>query len=434
MRDTNILEATFRVVTPMFLGGTHPDDCAELREPSIKAALRFWYRAIDSNYRQHEGRIFGGTGEGDGQALFLLRVVGARRGNDPWSKERYACFDDPLGPKNGIQYLSYSLILGDNKRKAIEAGQEIKLLLTFRKNPASEDRRRIASALWLLGHLGGLGSRSRRGFGTVALRDYRVNGGGEWPELSKLLPVYGANTPNEWLNSFAKGRDRLRQWFETAPNPDHTVLDGSARFYLFATGHSKETKRNREDGAPCQATSYEPWEGALNMAGRSMQDYRQRRTVGNATSDYERVKAHLVSKAYSTDPPGLPGTTLTLSPERASFGLPLAFRYNSFKVQPRSHGVGLTNRTGQPVFKTPQTILQGKEHDRSASSLFIRIVEIGTECYPFFALLDAPLLAPNENLAEQGSPSPGWTPPGPSLLSDFCINVLKPAAVREVVW
>jgi CRISPR/Cas system CMR-associated protein Cmr1 (group 7 of RAMP superfamily) len=46
MRETNVLEATFRVVTPMFLGGAKADDRAELRVPPIKAALRFWWRAI----------------------------------------------------------------------------------------------------------------------------------------------------------------------------------------------------------------------------------------------------------------------------------------------------------------------------------------------------------------------------------------------------
>lgn len=38
------LTATYRIVTPLFLGGANPNDHAKLREPSIKAALRFWWR------------------------------------------------------------------------------------------------------------------------------------------------------------------------------------------------------------------------------------------------------------------------------------------------------------------------------------------------------------------------------------------------------
>jgi len=37
------LEVTFRIVTPMFLGGADPNIQAELRPPSIKGAMRYWY-------------------------------------------------------------------------------------------------------------------------------------------------------------------------------------------------------------------------------------------------------------------------------------------------------------------------------------------------------------------------------------------------------
>jgi CRISPR-associated protein Cmr1 len=70
MPRTNVLEATFRIVTPLFLGGAKPNDCAELREASIKGALRFWYRAADPNYRQEEARIFGGTARGTDRRCF----------------------------------------------------------------------------------------------------------------------------------------------------------------------------------------------------------------------------------------------------------------------------------------------------------------------------------------------------------------------------
>ncbi|HPU57120.1 MAG TPA: type III-B CRISPR module RAMP protein Cmr1, partial [Verrucomicrobiota bacterium] len=40
------LTATYRIVTPMFLGGANPESQAELRISSIKGALRFWWRAL----------------------------------------------------------------------------------------------------------------------------------------------------------------------------------------------------------------------------------------------------------------------------------------------------------------------------------------------------------------------------------------------------
>jgi hypothetical protein len=125
MRDTNTLEATFCIVTPLFLGGAEPNDRAELREASIKGALRFWYRAVDPDYRDLEARIFGGTRKGEGQAIFLLRVLfWQRTAAAPWGKERYndgafneqhenyasrllhSSSDSGTWRINGLQYLS----------------------------------------------------------------------------------------------------------------------------------------------------------------------------------------------------------------------------------------------------------------------------------------------------------------------------------------
>lgn len=41
-----ILEAEYEIVTPMFIGGAAQHEQPELRPPSIKGALRFWWRAL----------------------------------------------------------------------------------------------------------------------------------------------------------------------------------------------------------------------------------------------------------------------------------------------------------------------------------------------------------------------------------------------------
>ena len=40
------IEATYRINTPMFIAGAEQDKEAELRLPSFKGALRFWWRAL----------------------------------------------------------------------------------------------------------------------------------------------------------------------------------------------------------------------------------------------------------------------------------------------------------------------------------------------------------------------------------------------------
>ncbi len=41
-----VITATYRVVTPMFIGDAD-QKATSLRPPSIKGALRFWWRALN---------------------------------------------------------------------------------------------------------------------------------------------------------------------------------------------------------------------------------------------------------------------------------------------------------------------------------------------------------------------------------------------------
>lgn len=87
------LEATYRIVTPMFIGGADQTPADGIRAPSVKGALRFWWRALnwcrlrtatscdESALRMlhdEEARLFGiaaGSGRDFGQGVFLLRVT-----------------------------------------------------------------------------------------------------------------------------------------------------------------------------------------------------------------------------------------------------------------------------------------------------------------------------------------------------------------------
>ena len=91
------IEATFRIVTPMFIGGANQDPSDGIRPPSVKGVLRFWWRALSwgEAYRQAKGNkskalkilhekeilLFGGAADSNkksGQGIFLLTVS-----NDP---------------------------------------------------------------------------------------------------------------------------------------------------------------------------------------------------------------------------------------------------------------------------------------------------------------------------------------------------------------
>ncbi|WP_040579547.1 type III-B CRISPR module RAMP protein Cmr1 [Methylobacter tundripaludum] len=98
-----------RVVTPLFIAGAEQEQQAELREPSIKGLLRFWYRAIYPDDPEGEAKIFGGQGKGQGQSGVLLRITDRKlslghKDDDRWNKTKTA-------------YLGYGVIVRDKKKK-----------------------------------------------------------------------------------------------------------------------------------------------------------------------------------------------------------------------------------------------------------------------------------------------------------------------------
>lgn len=184
----NKLVATFRIVTPMFLGGAEPKVTAELRAQSFKGVLRFWWRAIsyatyDGDIKKladQENRLFGST---DGACPFQLHLHGkerlvARRGGDN--------LDEVVRPERpGARYLGFGLMdafsgknttAGKLMRGCINHNQEFSLTAISRTHfPES-----LIDAFKLFGLLGGMGSRSRKGFGSLTLDQLKINSEKTW--------------------------------------------------------------------------------------------------------------------------------------------------------------------------------------------------------------------------------------------------------------
>jgi CRISPR-associated protein Cmr1 len=92
----------------------------------------------------------------------------------------------------------------------------------------------------LLGHIGGLGSRSRCGFGTVALQPW------EWADKSTIeLPIaHSADSPEKWLEQFQNGLNIIKDWFKGKMVVDHTVFGRNTKFYLL-NGFAIETREGK---------------------------------------------------------------------------------------------------------------------------------------------------------------------------------------------
>lgn len=168
----NTFTATFRIVTPMFLGGADPFHEAEIRTPSIKGALRFWWRAFmwgrvgtTKELHQREAELFGSNDEG--QSLFLMRLEATfteanivQENWSPASWQRYTGYGLRDKDVNGVK----------QNRRFLNAGREFTVHFRLRRC-GEEQKSQIIAATQLFGLLGGLGSRSRKGWGSVTLTE-----------------------------------------------------------------------------------------------------------------------------------------------------------------------------------------------------------------------------------------------------------------------
>ncbi len=144
------LEFTLKTITPMFMAGAD-GKTFELRPPSIKGLMRFWWRAMNGHLsleelRRQEAEIFGGSGKNQGKSKVNLRVSDGRP-----------------------TFISYSPVPHKPAKfslQSIQPGHNFKCHLTFRDISYQE---RAVSSFKLSLLLGGFGKRSRRGFGSVRI-------------------------------------------------------------------------------------------------------------------------------------------------------------------------------------------------------------------------------------------------------------------------
>jgi CRISPR-associated protein Cmr1 len=180
------LEATYKVVTPLFCSGADQRQ-AELRLPSIKGALRFWWRALAwerlgnlEKVRQEEAQLFGSTDREVGQAKVLMRLS-----NDALRTETADVRDQEWQVNTWRHYTGYGLVVKRTRTNphAREQRAYIAPRQSFQLSVSAREARLLAQlmdALKVFGLLGGLGARARNGWGSVTLASLTVNGQTHW--------------------------------------------------------------------------------------------------------------------------------------------------------------------------------------------------------------------------------------------------------------
>ena len=176
----------YRIVTPMFLGGEHQQaDTTQFRNASFKGALRFWWRALnwgrafqDADQKttaalqllhQREGDLFGLASDGKNSRQSRVQIHSELQG---------AALKQP-----GIALQTVGYLLGQGlfhfrdgvTREYLEGGN-LTIRLTFKPGMAEADIQSVEQAAIALGLFGGLGSRARKGLGSLALHQLERQG------------------------------------------------------------------------------------------------------------------------------------------------------------------------------------------------------------------------------------------------------------------
>ena len=330
------IDATYRVVTPMFCGGAEPERTAELRLPSFKGVLRFWWRALQwgrlgGNPRaihREEAHLFGSAEGGQSKVLMRLKpesrprqiAAGSVLGRDG-GRVHQGASAGVVGP--GARYLGYGVMgafgatSGKLGRACLPPFEFTVQMRCAKLEP--DERVSLKRALIALGTLGGMGAKSRKGYGSLALRSLLIDDEPDW-EAPRSLQALNRQVA-ELHAQTAKAGSR-QSW------PDFTALSERVRHVLLA-GRS---------GNPLDL---------LDLVGREMVRFRawgfRGNVLGNVRSERNFRGDHDLMKQSAWQ--------RARHPERIAFGLP--------------HNYG--KRGDQQVGPADS------RYDRRASPLFIHI-------------------------------------------------------------
>ena len=388
------IEATYRVVTPMICGGAGAGS-AELRMPSFKGVLRFWWRALAwsrlhgdlEKIRQEEDALFGSTA--GGQSLLSMRLA-------PYSAPPMVRKGEVLALSRtdggavgeGARYLGYGVIeafpsrkkgtkAGELTRACLRAPFDFTVHMRLREREAGRDElgQRSASlvdALVCLGTQGGMGAKSRKGYGSLVIRSLQVNGEERWRLPQTLRDLRDAFVP-------------LRRDHDAAGQPVYTALSGQARHVLLSSDKTQ------------------PME-LLDLVGRELMRYRSWGHHGKVLGDGSE-------KEFQDDHDLMHGNRRNKHPRRIAFGLP------------HNYGKKFDKQVGP----------HDKELDRRASPLFIHIHECGDTPIAVLSFLPARFLPEGRSDISVGGSRVRQTPE-PDLyrpIHKFLNRLLDPEKRKE---
>ncbi|MDE0267494.1 MAG: type III-B CRISPR module RAMP protein Cmr1 [Acidimicrobiaceae bacterium] len=329
------IEAAYKAVTPMFCGGADPQR-SELRLSSFKGVLRYWWRALawtkykgDLNkIRERENKLFGSAE--DGQSLVTMRLgtvdrdldeIRIRKGKKLTVNSRVGHGGSSgAGVGFGVWYLGYGVMnhKGELSRECFSAPFEFQIQMRVRVKHI--DLNLLQDALIAVGVFGGMGAKSRKGYGSLVLRSLIVDGEERWnaPRSASELENHIKRLHQDSRNATLPKYDR------NAMLPKYTAFSAGTRHLLVSSKSNQSLE-------------------LLNLIGRELIRYRSwgrnGKILGNVESERNFQDDHdLMKDVKSNEPPNK-------HPRRVAFGLP--HNYGKKQIGPAEPSL---NRRASPLF------------------------------------------------------------------------------------
>ena len=325
-------------VTPLFIAGADQRNIENegIRAPSLRGAMRWWFRAAAGGVefssgtlnvkeiKEEEEKIWGATDKQSKVAVSISSIdtrISSLQGN-----------------RRGIKYLSY----GSSDRPCIEPGSRFRLNVHFKPSMSAEEKEKVIATIWLLLSLGNIGSKSRKGFGSLRVaKDVTING-------IDFKNPNNIDELEEYLKINVKNCLELFGWngsiYKSSSLPPYSVI--APNFW----------KMKILDNTFTSPTD------AINDIGEKIREYREDR--GNPSARHTRhtrrgTFSYWITKDYNAVKSIYTGGSPSI-PQGSIFGLPHQFQFQSINKK---------------------AMVRGIQHERRSSPLHVKVWKLDKDRY-----------------------------------------------------
>ena len=340
----------YELITPLFGGGVKANEVDvenPIRGTAVRGHLRFWWRATRGGrcngsldeMTKREGEIWGTTDQG---SKITITVIESNPGQ-PYVA-RYRGDEVDVGdPNSPLGYVAFPL--NQHGEKVYEGAT-----FTLQIDCPKAYRPDLKAALWAWETFGGIGARTRRGFGALHCVDVQLYIDGKKYKVNNWIWEYASQNTEEDIAGY------MGKWIVEENFPDDVpCLDKNSR---------------RTHITPAAAHAETAWKDLFG----SLKKFRQNRAPNAQGRPYGRSRwpdpdaiRNLTGqslKARGHDTPVYPATPTNPAIDkkfpRAAFGLPIVFEFHRDQR-------GTTPNT-DPI----TTELKPMDYKRRASRLILR--------------------------------------------------------------